>query len=486
MKELQTELIDAVIEAAKVVSSTMGPDGHNVALLKNGFPITVRDGVFIAKELTYDDPIKQMGAKLLADAASTTVAEAGDGTTTTCAMVWGMLEAYRNSNSLPLLPRLIDDLKKSKDVAIEKINSLKIDVTPEILSEVATISANNNPELGKDVADMVERIGPYGAVYIEDGMDRKTSISVENGYSFDGRPIGHFDKQMVLDNVYILLAEEKISDQHSLLPIYEEFKKKAFDGKSWNATLICVVSDIQDSALRAAMLNYQQNRVPVLFVKAPESGENRLSAMRDISAITGSYLFSEYLGHRVKGLKSHKVENIFGFVNQVRIDRNKTTLFFSDREKEITDRVNVLKDEMGELEVDSAKYNFIQSSISKLTGGVGMVYVGGDTDTEKAYTGMLLDDSIMACKSAFKSGAIPGLAKSLARSITGNKIIDSGLLKPLNVLGENSGVDPSVLMASENMLTGKPIYDPLQVAVSAIKNSISLVEQIIRTKYVKI
>jgi chaperonin GroEL len=489
MKELQRELAEAVIEAAKVVSSTMGPHGRNAAMFKNGFPITSRDGVFVAKELEYEDPIRQMGAKFLADAANVTVQEAGDGTTTTCAIVWGMLEKYLASPDINV-PKFIQSLKDMRDEAIGFVEEMTEDCDLQTLEKVATISANNDPIMGRMIAEVIREVGPEGSVFIEAALDRKNKVEVMDGYSFDGRPIAQVQQPIRLGETYVLLAEEKIVDDKALVPIYKKFASKCFDqqSKQYTANLICVVSDLQGPALRAAMLNFEKN-VPVFFVKAPETGERRLSAMRDLEAITGARLFSEYLGVRISEIGKRPVENIFGRVESATIDPRKTTLFFGeDRRKAIKDRIEIHEGRMEENDPESGVYKFHQESISKLTSGVGVVYVGGDTETERAYTGMLWDDGIMAARGAIKDGVIPGLAATLYSAIQkgdAEEVFNAGMEKPIKVLAENSGVDVEDLQAGTNLITGEQLRDPARVAISSIKNAVSLVIQIIQTKYVK-
>ncbi|MGK0180551.1 MAG: chaperonin GroEL [Nitrospinales bacterium] len=509
-EEAWRALSEGIKKVSDAVGSTLGPNGNNVVLEKKwGSPTITNDGVTIAKEIELEDPFENMGAQLIKEIASKTNDVAGDGTTTATILGQaifkeGLKNVVAGANSI--------QVKKGIETAVAVIiEGLKKSSTPietkEAISQVATISANNDEEIGNLIADAMEKVGNDGVITVEESKGIETELEVVEGMQFDkgyASPYMITNKdQMVAEyeNPYILLTDKKISAIKDLLPILEKVVQA---GKP----LVIIAEDLEGEALATLVVNKLRGTVNCLAVKAPGFGDRRKAMLEDIAILTGGELISEE-----RGLSLETVElNQLGQAAKVKSDKDTTTIVSGagDSDK-IKERVNEIRNEIANSD-SSYDQEKLQERLAKLSGGVALIRVGAATETELKEKKHRVEDALSATRSAVDEGIVAGggtalinlipeldsiLAQATGDQKVGISIVQKALEIPLRQIASNSGQEASIIV--EKIKTAKPgvgynartgefvnmieagVVDPSKVTRSALQNAASIVSLLLTT-----
>jgi chaperonin GroEL len=503
--------VNAVADAVKV---TLGPRGRNVVLEKKfGSPTITKDGVTVAKEIELENHLENIGAQLLKEVASKTNDVAGDGTTTATVLAQAIVrEGLKNvaAGANPLA--LKRGIEKAVDAAVEKIKALAIPVEDrKAIEEVATISAND-PDVGKLLADAMEKVGKEGIITVEESKSLETELKFVEGYQFDKGYISPYfitspdTMEAVLEDAFILIVEKKVSNVRELLPILEQV---AQTGKP----LLLIAEDVEGEALATLVVNKLRGTLSVAAVKAPGFGDRRKEMLKDIAAVTGGTVISEELGFKLE----NATLSMLGRAERVRITKDETTIVGGKGKKEdIEARINAIKKELETTDSEYAKEK-LQERLAKLAGGVAVIRVGAATETELKEKKHRFEDALNATRAAVEEGIVPGGGVALLRAIgavdellkglegdeaTGAKIVRRALEEPARQIAENAGYEGSVIVQrilSEtknlrfgfNAATGEfvdmveaGIVDPAKVTRSALQNAASIGALILTTEAV--
>ena len=400
------KLVIGIDKLADAVVTTLGPNGRNVVYTENGVPLSTKDGVTVAKQISsFEDPIEDLGAQLLKQAAIKTSDNAGDGTTTSTLLarelVKGGLNRLNDGANAVEIKRGIDEgvnqvLKTLKEGS-EKITS------EDQLEQIATISANNDPEVGKLISRAMEKVGREGVVYIEESKTGDTYLEVVEGIQFDrGYKSPYFvtnnnTMSTTLQDVFILIADHKFTQVKELLPILDGVSQK---GKS----LLVIAEDIDGEALATLIVNKMRGTLKVAAVKAPDFGERRKLVLEDIATLTGGTVFD-----KDKGMKLDKFNwDWFGEARTVTVTKEKTTIVDGQGDVDaITARVEHLTNQIDQSETPF-EMEKLQERLAKFIGGVALVHVGGNTETEMKEKKDRVDDALHATQCALEDGVVPG------------------------------------------------------------------------------
>ena len=503
--------VNLVADAVKV---TLGPRGRNVVLEKKfGSPTITKDGVTVAKEIELENHLENIGAQLLKEVASKTNDVAGDGTTTATVLAQAIVrEGLKNvaAGANPLA--LKRGIEKAVEAAVEKIRSLAIPVEDrKAIEEVATISAND-PDVGKLIADAMEKVGKEGIITVEESKSLETELKFVEGYQFDKGYISPYfvtnpeAMEAVLEDAFILIVEKKVSNVRELLPVLEQV---AQTGKP----LLLIAEDVEGEALATLVVNKLRGTLNVAAVKAPGFGDRRKEMLKDIAAVTGGTVISEELGFKLE----NATLSMLGRAERVRITKDETTIVGGKGKKEdIEARVNGIKKELETTDSEYAKEK-LQERLAKLAGGVAVIRVGAATETELKEKKHRFEDALSATRAAVEEGIVPGGGVTLLRAIsavdellkklegdeaTGAKIVRRALEEPARLIAENAGYEGSVIvqriLAEEknprygfNAATGEfvdlveaGIVDPAKVTRSALQNAASIGALILTTEAV--
>ena len=503
--------VNAVANAVKV---TLGPRGRNVVLEKKfGSPTITKDGVTVAKEVELEDHLENIGAQLLKEVASKTNDVAGDGTTTATVLAQAIVrEGLKNvaAGANPLA--LKRGIEKAVEAAVEKIKALAIPVEDrKAIEEVATISAND-PEVGKLIADAMEKVGKEGIITVEESKSLETELKFVEGYQFDKGYISPYfvtnpeTMEAVLEDAFILIVEKKVSNVRELLPILEQV---AQTGKP----LLIIAEDVEGEALATLVVNKLRGTLSVAAVKAPGFGDRRKEMLKDIAAVTGGTVISEELGFKLE----HATLSMLGRAERVRITKDETTIVGGKGKKEdIEARINGIKKELETTDSEYAREK-LQERLAKLAGGVAVIRVGAATETELKEKKHRFEDALNATRAAVEEGIVPGGGVTLLRAIsaveelikklegdeaTGAKIVRRALEEPARQIAENAGYEGSVIVQQILAETKNPRYgfnaatgefvdmveagivDPAKVTRSALQNAASIGALILTTEAV--
>ena len=508
-EDARNEMLRGVDKLADTVKTTMGPKGRNVVLEQSyGNPTITNDGVTIAKSIELENHFENMGAKLVSEVASKTNDIAGDGTTATVltqAIVnAGMKNVTAGANPVGIR-RGID---KATRAAVEALKKMSHDVkTKDDIAQIASISADNK-EVGKLIADAMEKVGNDGVITLEDSRGVDTSVDVVEGMSFDR---GYMSQYMVtdndkmeadLDNPYILITDKKISNIQDILPLLQSVVQ---EGRA----LLIIADDITGEALPTLVLNKIRGTFNVVAVKAPGFGDRRKAQLQDIAVLTGGTVISDDLG---MNLKDATVEQL-GQANKVTVTKDSTTIVDGAGAKEaIAERVDQIKQAISKATSDFDKEK-LQERLAKLSGGVAVVRVGAATETEMKEKKYRIEDALNATRAAVQEGFVPGGGTALVNVLpaldeveatgdeaTGVNIVKDALEAPVRQIAENAGVEGSVIvnqLKSEkpgigyNAADGKfedmvkaGIVDPTKVTRSALQNAASVSALLLTTEAV--
>ena len=501
---------EGIKKVADAVGSTLGPNGNNVVLEKKwGSPTITNDGVTIAKEIELEDPFENMGAQLLKEVASKTNDIAGDGTTTATILGYAIFkEGLKNVAAGANPIRLKKGIEKAVQIVIEGLNSKsKAIETKEAIAQVATISANNDDEIGSLIADAMDKVGKDGVITVEESKGIETELDIVEGMQFDkgyASPYMITDKdrmEAAYDDPFILVTDKKISAIKDLLPVLEKVVQA---GKA----LVVIAEDIEGEALATIVVNKLRGTVKCLAIKAPGFGDRRKAMLEDIAVLTGAEVISED-----KGLAIETTElNQLGSASKVKADKDNATIVQGKGEAaDINARVEQIKKEI-ELSDSSYDKEKLQERLAKLSGGVAVIKVGAATETELKEKKHRVEDALSATRAAVEDGIVSGGGTALIRQIpslekavkefegdfqVGMKIVCKALETPLRQIASNSDLEASVIAdkvknssdeTGFNARTGEfadlikdGVVDPCKVTKSALQNAASIVSLLLTT-----
>ncbi|MBZ5634792.1 MAG: chaperonin GroEL [Acidobacteriia bacterium] len=463
--EAREKILHGATALADAVRVTLGPKSKCVLIEKHfGKPLVCNDGVTIAKEVDLKDPAENLGAQMIREAAERTGDAVGDGTSTSTVIAHAILaEGVRNVAAGASAVDLKRGLDRGLKAAVEALRGVSRPVASRREKEhVATVSAHNNPQVGKLVADAIEKIGPDGVVTVEEAKTTETALEVVEGMQFDRGYLSPYfvtdPEKMVaaLDAPYILLHEKKISNMKDLLPLLEQIAKSG-------RPLVIVAEDVEADALATLVVNKLRGVLPCAAVKAPGFGDRRKAMLDDIAILTGGRVLAEELGVKLENVQLEEL----GTAKRVVIDREATTIIGGAGTKAaIEGRCNEIRKQIEETTSDYDKEK-LRERLAKLTGGVAVIRVGAPSEAEMKSLKEAFDDAISATKAAIAEGIVPGGGLALLRTIcavekeeqtadgdekTGLRILKRALEAPARQIAENSAVDGGVVV--DRMRTG--------------------------------
>ena len=510
--EARAALERGVNQLADTVRVTLGPKGRNVVLAKPyGAPLITNDGVTIAKEIELEDGFENMGAQLIREVASKTNDVAGDGTTTATVLAQAMVNAGMKNLAAGANPIVLrKGMKKATDKAVEAIASMSKPVEgKEQIAKVAAVSSGDE-EVGKLVADAMEKVSKDGVITIEESKTMKTELDLVEGMQFDRGYISAYmatdmDKmEATLDNQYILITDKKISNIQELLPLLEQIVQSG-------SKLLIIAEDIEGEALTTLIVNKLRGTFSVAAVKAPGYGDRRKEMLQDIAILTGGQVISDELG---LDLKEATLEQL-GRAKSVKVQKESTVIVDGEGDKEaIKARVNQIK---GQIEETTSEFDRekLQERLAKLAGGVAVVRVGAATETEMKEAKLRMEDALAATKAAVEEGIIAGggsayihttkVLQELVDTLegdekTGAQIIMKALEAPLFHIAANAGLEGSVIINKVKEsevgigfdaykeeyvdMVKAGILDPAKVTRSALQNATSVASTLLTTESV--
>ena len=499
-----------VNQLADTVKVTLGPKGRNVVLDQSyGTPLITNDGVTIAKEIELEDRYENMGAQLVKEVATNTNDVAGDGTTTATVLAQALInEGMKNiaAGANPIILR--KGMKKASDAAIEALDQMSRPVTgKDHIAKVAAISAGNE-EVGKMIADAMEKVGENGVITIEESKTMATEINVVEGMEFDRGYLSAYmcdDKEKMvanMENPYILITDKKISNIKDILPLLEQ---TATGGKE----LLIIADDVEGEALTTLIVNRIRGTIKVVAVKAPGFGENRKDQLQDIAVLTGGEAVLNDLGMQL----SDVTPDMLGRAKSVKVTKENTTIVGgAGTQEDIEERVAGLRRQAALIESDYDREK-ITERIAKMAGGVAVIHIGAATETEMKEAKYRMEDALNATRAAVEEGIIAGggssyvhaqkavedlIATLTGEEKTGAEIVRKALEKPLAIIAENAGLDGAVIVnkvkeqedgigfdaISENYvdMLHAGIIDPVKVTKSALTNAVSISSTLLTTE----
>jgi|UniRef100_A0A7C3R5J1 chaperonin GroEL len=505
----RASILKGVTALADAVKVTLGPKGRNAVIEKKfGAPTITKDGVTVAKEIELKDPYENMGAQLVKEVASKTSDIAGDGTTTATVLAHAI---YREGVKNVSAGANAMDLKRGIDIAVTSIiNELKKMSKPcqdkKEIAQIATISANNDSEIGRLIADAMDKVGKDGVITVEEAKSMTTSLDVVEGMQFDRGYISPYfvtdqeRMEVVLDSPYILIHEKKISSMKDLLPILEQTAKM---GKP----ILIIAEEVEGEALATLVVNKLRGTLQVAAVKAPGFGDRRKAMLEDIAILTGGQMIAEDLGLKLENLKLSDL----GRAKRVSIDKDNTTIVEGAGEHaKIQARVKQIKAQIEESTSDYDREK-LQERLAKIVGGVAVINVGAATETEMKEKKARVEDALHATKAAVEEGIVPGGGVTLLRSAAvldslkvegdqkiGVNIIRRALEEPLRQIAQNAGLEGSVVVQKVKSEKGTMgfdaatetyvdmiqagIIDPTKVTRSALQNAASVASLMLTTE----
>ncbi len=400
------KILEGVDILAHAVGTTLGPTGRNVILSKSfGGPTVTKDGVTVSKEIELADPFENMGAKLVNVVASKTSDVAGDGTTTATILARAIYrEGLKNITSGANPTAVRRGIEKAVEAAVAELAKISRPVSKkEEIAQVGTISANNDPEIGKMLADAVERVGRDGVITVEEGKTAATTLEFVEGMQFDKGYLSPYfvtsptTMEVIFEDALILLHEKKISSLREMVPLLE---KVAQSGKP----LLIIAEDVEGEALATLVVNKLRGVLNICAVKAPGFGDRRKAMLGDMAVVTGGTVISEDLGLKLENLTLAQL----GKAKQVKVNKDSTTLIQGAGKKaDIQRRIDQLRRQIEETESEYDKEKF-QERLAKLSGGVALIRVGAPTEADMKQTKARIEDALHATRAAAEEGIVPG------------------------------------------------------------------------------
>ncbi len=509
--EARNAIMRGVDQLAEAVKATLGPKGRNVVIDKKfGSPQSTKDGVTVAKEIELKDPFENMGAQLLREVASKTSDVAGDGTTTATVLAQSIFrEGIKNvtAGANPM------DLKRGIDRAVETvIEEIKKLSRPtkdkQEIAQVGSISANNDPDIGDLIAEAMEKVGKDGVITVEEAKSMETSLDIVEGMQFDRGYLSPYfvtnpeRMETVIEDVYVLLHEKKISNMRELLPILEQIAKMS-------KPLMIIAEDLEGEALATLVVNKLRGTLQCAAVKAPGFGDRRKEMLQDIAVLTGGNVISEDLGIKLENITL----NDLGQARRVTIDKENTTVVEgAGTAEDIEGRVNQIRTQVEETTSDYDREK-LQERLAKLVGGVAVINVGAATESEMKEKKARVEDALNATRAAVEEGVIPGGGVAFIRAIPaldtlegetegdqriGVRIVRRALEAPMRYIAGNAGAEGSIVVQNVRDLKTnegydansddygdmleKGIIDPTKVSRSALQNAASIAGLLMTTE----
>ena len=503
-------LLSGIDQLANTVKITLGPKGRNVVFSKSfGTPTITNDGVTIAKEIELEDPFENMGAQLIKEVATKTQDTAGDGTTTATILAQAILhEGMRNITAGVNPIEIKRGIDKATQIVVDSIRSKSVEIKKkEEITQVATISANNDETIGQLISDAMDKVGSTGVITVEDAKSMETSLEVVEGMEFNKGYLSPYmatnseKMEAELEDALILIFDKKISSMKEFIPLLEEVLKV-------HKSLLIIAEDVEGEALATIVLNIIRGALNVCAVKAPGFGDERLEMMEDIAVLTGGKVISEAKGMK---LESAKLSDL-GSAKKVKVTKDKTLIIEGAGKKEdIRKRAGIIESRI-KLEESEYKKKELMKRLGKLTGGVAVIKVGAATETELNEKKMRVDDALNATKAAIEEGIIPGGGVTLIRAIeeldklsldidqmVGVNILKKAIEVPLKQIAANAGKEGALIVekikAETNPNIGYDakideyrdmfeagITDPVKVVRSALQNAASIAGLMLTTE----
>jgi len=494
---------------ADAVKITLGPKGRNAVIEKKfGAPIITKDGVTVAKEIELQDPLENLGAQMVREVASKTSDVAGDGTTTATLLAQSIFrEGVRTvaAGASPMaLKRGID---KAVEVAVAEIKRLSRDVKGDMIAQVGTISANTDKQVGSIIAEAMKKVGKDGVITVEESKTMETTLEVVEGMQFDRGYLSPYfvtdpeRMECVLEDVYILIHEKKISSMKALLPLLEQIAKMS-------KPLMIIAEDVEGEALATLVVNKLRGTLQCAAVKAPGFGDRRKAMLEDIAVLTGGKAITEDLGIKLENVK---VEDL-GRAKKITIDKDNTTIVAgAGKASEIEGRIKQLRVQIEETTSDYDKEK-LQERLAKLVGGVAVIKVGAATETELKEKKARVEDAMHATRAAVEEGIVSGGGTALLRCLPaleklkihddeaiGVNIVKRAVEEPLRQIAQNAGHEGALVVGrvrdsrDENFgfnaetgefgdLVKAGIIDPAKVTRLALQNAASIVSLMLTTE----
>lgn len=512
-EEARKKLLVGVDKIADVVKVTLGPKGRNVVLDKGfGVPVITKDGVSVAKEVELEDKLENIGASIVRDIASKTADIAGDGTTTATILSRRMIsEGFKNvtAGANPM------EIKKGIEKGVKKVVEALVDSSEQVkddkarIQQVATISANGDEIIGKEISDAMQKVGANGVITVEEGQTFGITSEVVEGMQFEKGYISPYmvtnTEKMIaeMDDAYILITDKKISSIQDILPILEKITQAG------RKEIIIIAEDVDGEALTTLVLNKMRGGFSALAIKAPGFGDNRKELLKDIAILTGGQVISEEIGLK---LETTELSSL-GKAKKVISEKEKTIIVAGDNnEQAIQDRVEQIKVQIDQTDSEYDRDN-LKKRLGKLAGGVAVIKVGAASEVEQKEVQDRIEDALAATRAAVEEGIVPGGGTALIRAIgsldslklTGDQKVGLEILKvameePVKMIANNAGVEGSVVVEKVkeaksnigyNAATGvyedmvkAGIIDPTKVTRTALQNAASAAATLLTTEAV--
>ena len=511
--EARKALQDGINALANAVKVTLGPKGRNVVIQKSfGAPAVTKDGVSVAKEIELKDPVQNMGAQMVKEVASKTADIAGDGTTTATVLAQSIINSGMKNVAAGANPM---DLKRGIDKAVAKVieylrqNSEIIGNDFSKIKQVASISANNDAEIGTLIAEAMESVSINGVITVEEAKGRETYVEKVVGMQFDRGYLSPYfvtnaeTMEVEYANPFILIHDKKISTVQSIIPVLEKTHQAG-------RPLVIIAEDVEAQALSTLVVNRVRLGLKIVAVKAPGFGDRRKAMLEDLAILTGGTLISEEMGRSLESVELHDL----GTAERVTVDKDNTTVVNGAGAREqVEARIAQIKQQIEHTTSDYDKEK-LQERLAKLAGGVAVLYVGAPTEVEMKEKKDRVDDALHATRAAVEEGIVPGGGVALVRATdaleglqganadenTGIDIVRQALTSPLRTIAENAGVEGSVIILKVKEGNGAfgynarteqfedlkqaGVIDPTKVTRVALENAASIASMVLTTECV--
>jgi len=509
-EDARSAILKGVNVLAEAVKVTLGPRGRNVVIEKSfGSPLITKDGVTVAKEVELENKFENMGAQMVKEVASKTSDDAGDGTTTATVLAQAI---FREGAKIVTSGQNPMELKRGIDQAVvavvEELKKLSKPVKDQKeIAQVGTISANNDPTIGKLISEAMAKVGKEGVITVEESKTAETTLEVVEGMQFDRGYLSPYfvtnpeSMECQLENPYILLNDKKISGMKDLLPILEKVVQAG-------RPLVIIAEDVEGEALATLVVNKLRGTIQVVAIKAPGFGDRRKDMLKDIAVLTGGEVIAEELGTK---LDSARLDSL-GQAKKITIDKDNTTIVdgLGDK-KEIDARVKQIRAQIEETSSDYDKEK-LQERLAKLVGGVAVINVGAATEVEMKEKKARVEDALHATRAAVEEGILPGGGTAYIRAATsldklklsdeqqfGVNIVRRALEEPLRQIAQNAGYEGSIvvdkvrnnttptfgfnaLAEKYEDLVAAGVIDPTKVARCALQNAASIASLMLTTE----
>jgi chaperonin GroEL len=511
--EARARLKRGVDQLAEAVKVTLGPKGRNVVIDKKfGSPTVTKDGVTVAKEIELEDPIENMGAQMVKEVATKTSDLAGDGTTTATVLAQAIFREGLKSVTAGVSPMSLKrGIERAVEAVVDELKKISVPTAGrKEIAQVGTISANNDSEIGKIIADAMEKVGKDGVITVEEAKGLETTYETVDGMQFDRGYLSPYfvtdpeKMECVLEDAHILIHDKKISSMKDLLPVLE---KVAQAGRP----LLIIAEDIEGEALATLVVNKLRGTLKVCGVKAPGFGDRRKELLRDVAVLTGGQVISEEVGFKLE----NAVLSDLGHAKRIVVDKDNTTVVDGKGKQDaIQGRINEIK---AAIEKSTSDYDRekLQERLAKLAGGVAVVHVGAATETEMKEKKARVEDALHATRAAVEEGIVPGGGVALlwcqrvldkVKGTTedekiGIDIVRRALEEPIRMIAQNAGAEGSIIVGKvkeskdKNFgynaqtdafedLVAAGVIDPTKVTRTALQNAASIAGLLLTTECV--